>query len=429
MPARPAVVARVAVFVSALALLVACGGSPTPAPSGSPAPSIATPSIDPSPSPAVTPSRGPSVEPTSPASPLPTPRPSTAPANWTTAKAVPGLEGCASVAALIDPSGTTHLAAACGHGDFQEVRYASREPGGAWKTTVMPLPANRLEIDPQLAFDGSTLYLAYSRLVFVEGGCGDDGLDDVGVWVRTRSLPSGAWSDAQQIGVTADAVESMRVANGVVHAAVRNDKDGKTYYETVRLAGGAAAQRIPITAAVGGVSLRLGDDGVPRVAFEAAGGIAYGSINGGRVQVATIPGTGRGWSPNLVLEPGNVADLLWTRSYHDPGCVEPDPEPEDGIYFSTNAGGSWHTSRVTTIIGTSSLTVDPAARNIHAVVSDFAQVVAFDRSAAGSWSHRMLSAKQSMLPVIRQDPTTGGLLVAFSGDLNNLTTVHVITKG
>jgi hypothetical protein len=408
-------------------LLVACSASQAPSPSSaSPSAPVvvpsAPPSTDPSPSaPADAGSPDPSIV-------VPTPSPTpAAPAVWSRpSKPIAGLSSCEWITTVIDGNGTAHLAAACSPIEFSEIRYAVATGPGHWTTATFAPPAERFETAPQLAVDGSTLYLAYTRLARTDGGCGDNGLQDVGVYYRTRSLPSGDWSGPRSLGTTRDELESFRVRDGVIHATVFNDNSNATAYVTSASGG----SRVTIGSAVGSTSLRIGDDGAPRIAFEGKG-IEYGRISAGAGSFKAIPNSARGWDPVLVLEPGNVADVLWSKSYHGGGCAEPDPLPEDGTYFSTDAGGSWQTVKLSKAVGGTSLTVDPATGGIHAVLSDFDSIVAFDRSPGGTWTHQKVVSGGATSPVIRQSPTTGSLLLAFAvhGENGGVSEVEVMTKG
>jgi hypothetical protein len=438
MPARTQRISPIVSTLAMLLLVVACSNTPTPAGSGAPTPSdVAGASAPPVAS--LSPSMTPSAPPTTPSvKPEPTPTPK--PAVWSKATTVPGLDGCSGVVAVIDSTGGDHLAAECGNGDRTEIRYATSADGRSWTATRLALPAHRLEMNPQLAVYGRTLYLAYSRLAPTDGSCGDDGLVDVGVYVRSRELPGGAWSEPRQIGATSDELQSFRVSDGTVHATVTNDHDGKTYYESEGTRTTGPQRRIAIPGAAGATALRLSDDGSPRIAFEGASGLIYGTVEFGLVDgtyltTAAIPATKRGWNPVFVLEPGDVADLVWTRSWHDGGCAEPGPLPEDGTYFSTNAGGSWHSTKLSGTSGGQSITVDPDTGEIHVLVSDFRSATLFERATNGTWSHRSLATGGVSSAVIRHDPSNGSLFVAYvssrgavGGD-ENVEVVKVMTKG
>jgi len=210
---------RAAASVAILSIASACASSPAP---GSAAPSAnALPSIAPTATPPSSPS------PTGTAEPAPTTN--AVPTTWSAPAFVNGLQGCSSVVLAVEETGGDHLASECGDTP-SEIRYASSTDGSHWTTTTFTAPANRLEQDPMLAFDGSTLYLAYTRLAPAEGGCGASGLADVGVWYRTRTLPAGAWSSPQQIGSTRDQLQGFWVSGSAIHATVADEMDGKTWY-------------------------------------------------------------------------------------------------------------------------------------------------------------------------------------------------------
>jgi hypothetical protein len=404
----PFITAVLAVLgVAAIALLVGVGRTPAAA-SASSAPPIALGSV-PSASPSLAlassipaPSASPSVTPSAPT----TTRDPRASSN---AVIVAGLDSCNALVAAIDDRGTDHLAAACGNRGTQ-IRYSVSSDGRTWTTSVLQPPTSREELDPQLAFAGNTAYLAYTRVAPVDGGCGDNGLDDVGVYYRTRTLPNGVWSEPTRIGAVADRLESFRVSGSVIHATVANDKDGKTAYETVT--GGTLA-RYTIGDAAGWSSLRVGDDGKARVAYESTHGISIGMVSGDHFSSAAIPKGAGGWNPALALAPGNDAYLVWNRSYHGLGCVGPEPDPLDGTYFATNASGTWVSSRLTTRVGGTSLALDPGTGEVHVLVSDYRSIMYFHRAPGADWAHETLARGQVSSPVIREDPTTGALFVAY----------------
>jgi hypothetical protein len=107
----------------------------------------------------------------------------------------------------VDGASRSHIVAACNAG----LRYAVSNPEGAWSTTLITQPANRKQMDPQIGFDGDVVYVAYSWLAVTDGGCEDDGLDDLGVYHRQRTLPDGVWSEPKRIGIAKDMLVSFRV--------------------------------------------------------------------------------------------------------------------------------------------------------------------------------------------------------------------------
>jgi hypothetical protein len=430
--------ARLAVVTIAL-LIGACQSPATASPSASqiaignasalPNASSATASTTPS----NAPSTPPAATPAAPAPSIPAPGARTA---WSAPVTVPGLDGCYAVVAAVDDKGRDHIAATCTNGNGSELRYSDSSNGQSWATAVLKAPAGRYELDPQLALDGTKLYLAYTRVAPTDGGCGDDGLTDVGVYIRTRTLPSGAWSDPKRIGAVGDHLQSFRVNGSSFHATVTTDNDVATMYE---IQTGDTLRRYTIGDAAGQTSLRVGDDGKGRIAYESSKGIAYGMVAGDRFASSTIPNSTNGWNPILALGPGNLAYVVWNRSYHGIGCAGPGDQPEDGTYFATNAGGTWASSRVTPQVGGASLTIDAATGEVNVVVvsggSAGPRLIRFHRApGATSWAHETVMQGAAGSPVIRADPKTGALFVAYSIEIldpdsdNSETHVEVVAR-
>jgi hypothetical protein len=412
-------------------VLAACAGTPNPSPS-SPAQPSPIAAVSPSASPL--PSAQPETEPSGPVTPAdpsakPDPTPARAPAVWSKARTVKGLDGCSSVVATIDDAGVSHLAATCGNAGG-EVRYASSSDGLRWSVKTFKAPPGRFERDPQLALAGSTLSLAYTRVAPDEEGCGTDGLSDVGVYVRSRTLPGGDWSAPGKFGATADHLQALRADGTVLHAIVANDKSDAAFYERV---SNGSVQRVRIGGATGSTALRIGDDGVARVAMDGAKGILFGTVDGGKLSTSTIPGTSNGSGPVMALGPGNTAYVLLTRrGGGSGGCIDGDPGPSAGTYLSTNVGGSWSTTRLSKHIGASSITMDPASGEVDALVGDFTSLQLFQKAPNAGWTHRTLTTDFASSAVVRRNPATGGLLVAFVHDTLDgeiPATVQVMTKG
>jgi hypothetical protein len=420
-PHHPAVIARFG--VAAIALMI--GACQSPAAVSPPASQIATASSVglPSAQPAVEPSAPPAETPTDPdaAAPGATPTPASTPATpastaWSRPVSVPGLSGCYAVVAAVDDRGSDHLAATCTNGNGSELRYSDSTNGRDWTTATLKTPIGRYELDPQLALDGSKLYLAYTRVAPTDGGCGDDGLTDVGVYVRTRNLPGGAWSDPKRIGAVGDHLQSFRVSGSALHATVTTDNNVATMYE---IQTGDTLRRYTIGDATGQTSLRVGDDGKGRIAYESAKGIAYGMVAGDRFASSTIPNSTNGWDPVLALAPRNDAYVVWNRSYHGIGCAGPGDQPEDGTYFATNAGGTWASRRLTPQVGGASLSIDPAIGEVNVVVvsggPDGPRLIRFHRAPdATTWEHETVVHGPIGSPVIRSNPKTGALFVAYN---------------
>jgi hypothetical protein len=414
--------ARAALAATALiTILTACSSAPTPA-GGSPAPSsVSQPSTAPG-SVAPSPSVEPSADPTS--SPVATPPPAK-PVAWADPKAVDLLEGCLSVVPTVDADGGIHLAAACEDG----LRYATTRDGSRWTGDKFATPAGRDDIDPQVAVSGDTVIFAFSRTAPEEGGCGDDGMTDLGVYVRTRKLDQDVWSPATRVGAAGDRLQSIRYVDGTIHATVV-DSAGKPWYE--RVAGGDA-KRFRLNGATGAAAVRVGNDGVARVVFESADGLRLATVGGSSDQQVTIPDTKDGLAPSFVLGTDSTAYVLWTRNNALGGCAEPDPIPSNGTYFSSNLGSAWTTEKLSDRLGVATLTVDPGTSELHAIVGDFAKVEYLHKTVLGKWT------KGAALPIvgngssfgIRQNPVSGDLFVVYvmeSSDTDGGFSVMVITE-
>ena len=333
---------------------------------------------------------------------------------------------CASITAVIDGGGGYHVAAVCDGG----ISYFAPAANG-WKTTRLKPPAARQELDPQLAFEGDLLYVAYTRVAIGDGGCGDLGIDDLGVYYRTRTLPDGAWSEPKRIGEVNDSLHAFRVVDGVLHATVVNGDNGHAYYETV---SSGSTHRYVIPKVSGVTSLRIGDDGRARIAYESRGALWYATFNGSGFTTKRIPGSGQGYDPVLVLGDKNQPHLMWHRGYHGGGCVGPDPLPTDGTYYSTLTNGTWHSERLSSRQETASLTVDTDTGRVHLIVSGKGgRLVYLTRIGSKAWSKHVLDPGVVWPGVIRLDPDTGGIFVAyirFDDDGNDVFVdrVYVVTK-
>jgi hypothetical protein len=271
---------RLIALAAVVTIATGCGVAPAsiaPSPGGSvavvPAPSTAAQSPDPSlvPPPAPSPTAHPS------------PPPTTAPAAWSKPVLIRRGE-CSGMTAAIDAAGRYHVAAVCDGG----IRYLTSANGSSWKETSFVPPIDRLEVDPQLTRDGDTVYIAYNRLAPTDGGCGDDGLQDVGVYTRSRHLPNGTWSDPVRVGGKADRVQSFRVVGGILHLTITTDDGGgPLYYESQ--AGPVVTQLfIPDALAT---SLRVGDDGHPRIAYATGHAIRFARVDGSHLAIETVAAT------------------------------------------------------------------------------------------------------------------------------------------
>ena len=413
---------RAVVLPFIILTLAACGGSgavaerTVPPPVASPsvpvvaAPQPGEPSAAPDPSsvpPPVT-APGPSGGPV--AQPDPSPKPG--PATWSSAKVL-FTGDCGSPNATVDSSGRFHVVATCG----MSVRYATSADGRTWATRVFSHPSRRLDTEPQIAVDGSTLYVAFTRLRVTDGGCGDDGLVDVGVYYRSRHLPGGAWSAPIRVGRIADHLQSFRVVDGVIHGTFVAD-DGKGPISYGRLAAGVF-RSVPLPSATA-TSLRVGDDGRARIAYSTERSIRYATVRADlTLSTRTIFSSKDmqvSW-PSLVLGAGNRAYVAWAA--HQPwggGCAEGEQTVSaPGTYFATDASGSWHAARLTKAIGQPSLVVDAASGQVSLSLDVDGRIREYARTSAGVWSVATIRGTGSMDGgVLRRDPTAGTLLLVAS---------------
>ena len=413
---------RAAILLMSVALIVAaCGDAPAVVdPAGAPA-STQTPSVQPS----VVASSDPSTSPADPAGPAasPTPEPNKAvtvdtppvrpappiPTVWSKPTVVMSGE-CFSPTATVDSTGTFHVVSGCGMG----IRYATSKDGKRWHTTILPHLAHRSDIEPQIAVDGSTLYVAYTRQRQLDGGCGDSGLVDVGVYYRTRTLPNGRWSAPARLGVAGAHLQSFRVVNGVIHETfVTENRQGPVYYGSLSR-GTFLSLRIP---GATGTSLRVGDDGRARIAYTTDSSIRYATVQDGRLTTRTVFSSKvmQLDTPSLVLGAGDRAYMAWAvHPMWGGGCAEPDPpDVKPGTYFGTDISGAWQVKRITALVTSPSLALDVSTGRLYAALTTERDTRDIARRADGTWTlgRRIAGTKDMMSAVLRRDTVTGHLLL------------------
>jgi hypothetical protein len=380
-------------------LLAACSApaafAPSPSPSGQPS---ATPASQ---APAASTEPGPSAEP------APSQLPSNPPlAAWSGLQVIRRGE-CSSLGATIDETGRRHVAATCDGG----IRYLTSLNGTDWNETPFVPAIDRIETEPQVAVDGDTIYVAYSLLAPLDGGCGDAGLRDLGVYIRSRSRQQldAAWSDPVRIGREGDRLEGFRAVNGVFHLTVTANDGQSTFYQS-QSSGGSTRIAIPDATST---SLRVGDDGHARIAYATGHAIEYARVEGDRLTVRTVAETDETFlkSPSLVLGAGDRAYVIWTQTT-DPGggCAGPDPGPLDGTYVAIQNGTGWETERITKSEGQTSLTLDLAAGGVDAIVAG-GDLTHFSSTGDGWKSETVPGSEDIGTPVLRRDPATGALVV------------------
>jgi hypothetical protein len=409
---RRAAIRLFTMCVAMAMVATACGGAARSPESASPGASFADISAPPTPteSPGASPSIA-SLEPSPTPTPVPTATPSPTPpvvvvSQWSKPQRVTRAD-CLLASVILDESGRTHVASEC----KSTIEYAVSN-GNRWESTRLPHPADRIDQGSQLAIDGNVLYLGFTRMKAEDGGCGDDGLRDVGVYVRQRLLPAGDWSAERRIGTPTDGLIALRVANGVIHATVKDRSDGRIYYEKVD-AESVARYRLP--GAVDGGALRIGSDGRARIVYEAARNLQYAVFDGSGFSRVGIPASSLGWGASLVLDSQNHAHALWTRSWHDGGCAEPEPESWFGTYYGTNETGAWTYRRISTSTDGGSMTLDTDTGQVHVAVAGRFGIRYLTRTGTGPWKTVRITTKADWQPIIKLAQQTGKLVVVYNG--------------
>ena len=245
------------------------------------------------------------------------------------------------------------------------------------------------------------------------------------MYVRTRSLTSGrAWSDPTRIGKVGDQLQGFSVVGGIIHATVAN---GKVYYEMIR---NGSVKRYEIPGATGATSLRIGDDGRARVAYESGNSLRYATFTGAGFSSKKIPGTSRGYAPALVLGANDQPYLMWRRSDRSGGCGTIDHGfPSDGTYFSTRKGGSWHSERLVGRLQVAAIAVDTSSGRVHVLVcGKDDRLVYLTKVGTGSWSKRIVDPSNSGPAEIVLDQATGHLLIAYENWIEGSHRLSIVTK-
>jgi hypothetical protein len=407
---------RLTVRVLSLAMAIgvaACGQATTAQSSVVPSPSAAISA--PSDSPIVPPSAeaGASGSPTPTEAVIePTPRPRLA--RWSTEPRRILSGYCSTPVATVDQASQFHVAAIC----EDRIRYATSADGKSWKTSTLAAPPDGSDLDPQLAVDGSTLYLAYTHRGPVDlDTCGgpDPRLGARGVYYRTRSLPSGGWSEPTRIGRVGDQLRSLRVVDGVIHETiVADDGLGPTSYGSQ---DGTTFREVKIPAAEA-TSLRVGDDGRPRIAYTSGSAIKYAVVTGDRLSTARVFSADdvQMQSPVLVLGSDDHAFVSWAALEIDMGggCESPEPPKptHKGTWFATDVDGRWATKRLSKDVGSALLALDVVRGRLHAIYSDSRGIRYVTRASDGTWSGSRLDVSRDFSgSVLRRDPATGLLLL------------------
>ena len=385
-------------------LSIACAAPATPA---TPSPTASS-SNRPGPSRSSAPvaSASPSAVPPSPT------MPTEAPA-WSARQVVRSGE-CGPLSATFDGQGTSHVAALCDGG----IRTLVSSDGVTWTTTDIVPAIDLIETDPILAMDGATAYLAYSLLAPFDGGCGDDGRRDVGVHVRTRTLPDGPWSEPRRVGLEGDRLQSFRASGGVLHLTVTGADGAEVSY--IRASTGPET-RIAIPDAIE-TSLRVGDDGRARIAYSTGRTIRYATVDGTTLAVETIAESDRSFlrRPSLVLAPSGTPAIVWTQTVDSGrGCVSIDRLPLDGTWVGVMSDHRWVVEHLSPEEGRTSITFDPESGDLFFALSPFVRsdVRVFESHVLDDghylpWSMTTIPGSTHLdQPALRRDPATNRLVL------------------
>jgi len=399
-------VKRVAVISLAVAV---AGCAPAPGSSGlaSPTPGATIAVATPTPPP---PTAAPTATPRPSSSPTPSPLPHIA---WSQPRLA--IEGdCWTLAARIDSASRYHVASTC---DQKDLVYAMSSDGEAWSASAVGTPDGTLDSEPEFAFFGPTMYLAFTRYS-VDGSCGTPIGRALGVFVRQRTLPDGPWSDAVQIGQPGDRLEEFRVDGLVSHLAVVNDSDNLTYYE--RSAPGSFS-RYAIPDVIGDTSLQIEPDGLGMLAHRGNRGIQMATLGSEAMTWESLPpqSTDRDWEPRLVMD-GWDRHVLFTRGPAPYGCAGDEMRDDDGTYYATGGGpaSTWVIERITKSRGEKSLALGSNG-TVHAVVFDTESACArpqqqyfiSDQSGWSAGEVLALDSRPGML--LRFDPVTDVLVGTY----------------
>jgi hypothetical protein len=402
---------RISVRLVSLAMAVgvaACGQTAAPRSSAVPLPSdlVSAPSESPIAPPSAVPESSGSPTPEPAAAPTPRPRLAT----WSTTPNRIFKGGCDSPVVTVDAATNFHVASIC----EGRIRYATSPDGRSWKSSTLPAPADGYEQGLQLAVDGATLYLAYTHLRPVDQDtCGGRAIqeDAVGVFYRTRELPDGRWSAPTRIGHDSDHLQSLRVVDGVIHETFwADDSTGAVFYASLK---GSTFRAIRIPGAEA-TSLRIGDDGRPRIAYTTAHSLGYAVATGSDRLATTVVFSAEDVimeSPVLVLGGGDHAFVSWAAVPGGEGCDGPSPSHE-GTWFATDVDGKWTIKRLSKDVGSASLALDVESGRLHATYNDLRGIRYVTRAPDGAWTGSRLDVTSDFSgTVLRRDPRTGLLLL------------------
>jgi hypothetical protein len=327
---------------------------------------------------------------------------------------------CYGPVLVVDASSRYHVAASCNG----RIGYAEGGVTGTWARQLLKPPARHTEAGPQIAIDGADLYLAYTRYgppsdADTCGGPYSSYYKDLGVYVRKRTLPDGAWSKPRRLGRADDILEALRVADGTLHAVVTTYGGAPHIYESDN-GGSLVRATLKGIGPYSAYSLRVGSDGKARIAYINAGdGSLRLMTTDGSATNTTVVARGKLENPLLVLGPGNQPHIVWTRFGKDDGaCGGPGHRDPTGTYYGTLANGTWAIERVTKATGPLSFVVDTDTGGVHVLVNVYdslgnGRLTHYERAPRGGWTATPLKASVDGGFLIRLDEADGTLVVAY----------------
>ncbi|MGH2466559.1 MAG: hypothetical protein ACRDGL_02345 [Candidatus Limnocylindrales bacterium] len=379
-----------------------------------------TASASPTESPLSTPAPTPTEEPQP--TDVPTPPPAH-PAGWSISAPVMTAIACETIDLLVDGSDGAHVVTECDG----LIQYAASHGTAGWSTVTFGRAGGVVDRNPRLALDGQRLYAGYSQAV-AQGGCGGEHFTQVGVYIRSRLLPGGAWSAATRVGPIGDQLESLAVHAGTLVLAVAS-LDGKAYLETV---AGGILQRYPYGGSAASVAVTPnGDVGLAYVTE--SGGLRYATLGGSRLTSTTVPGVptegGIVSDPQLAFDASGHPHLAFAFTSAG-GCVVGESQLH-GTYYATKASGAWIDRRMAPLFGQTGLALDRGNGGVDILVdggsesSRYGSVSLYTSKDGRSWARTELVSQALFDSALALDPTSGRPVVAVVEPLGDSQTGQV----
>ena len=291
---------------------------------------------------------------------------------WTGPVPVGTVTGCTDVDLALDTDGVQHVVAECNG----NVRYVA-DVGGTWDMVTFSHPEARVDVQPHIAVEENTIYVAYTRLI------AESDAPPIGIYYRLRRLDGATWSTAVRLGDSGDRIDDFVVVAGTIHATITS-RGGDIFY--VRGTPGALT-RYRLPGASGRAVVRMGDDGAPRFVYEAANRLRYAVFHGTAFDWSAIPGTDAGSvGPALALDGESKAHVTWTHIRVSGATTV---AAADGVFYATNASGEWtdpEVRRVSGAIGRSALALNPITGRPHVIVGGTTGVRYYTPAATGAWT-------------------------------------------